>query len=143
MGLWLLCGDGLAGRGCSMGPLSPPHPCAEPAKSAWIRSGEGFSDSLMAGHPGITTFFPPSEMVAQSTDPFIESKQCEEGSPEPRGCGGQGLALFLPERSMAFQCWLALPSCGPTGLSFSRAGTVELWVHMFDGDRSCPCEPWE
>lgn len=79
-------------RGCSPGPLSPPHPCAEPAKSLLgFYMGRGcqsfLSDSLIAGHPGLATFFSPNEVVAQSTDPFAGSEQRKE-SPEPLGVWG-------------------------------------------------------
>lgn len=49
----------------------------------------------------MATFFSPSEVVAQSTDPFVGSEQYREGSPEPGDCGGQGLAQVPPRLSTA------------------------------------------
>jgi len=87
------------------------------------------SDSLIAGHLGLAMFFSPSEVVAQSTDPFAGSEQRRD-SPEPRGCGGQGLAPVPPERSMALHCWVASAGCSPPGLHPRAHAVVFGYAHV-------------
>lgn len=86
-------------------PFLTPSLCRTSKISAWILSGEG----LMAGHPDVATFFLPVVWLLRTLT-RLQGVSSAKKVLLNRGCGGQGLALALPERSMALHGWMALPS---------------------------------